>query len=104
MTAIYQGMHGTDITIMLPYLVVASTPTATPTVVPLPIVIQAPNLIGSYLEDENETDEEVHETRRQAGKEHAKAKVQKSDDKNGHHLVGVNSSHGIMDDTIKKKR
>lgn len=127
MTATYQEMHGTDVTIMLPYLVTTPTPTSVPvptstvtptstplptpiqsgpTVVPLPTVTQAPALTGSHDdEDENEADEREHEAKKQIVQERAKAEVKKNkDDKKGQHLVGVNSAHGIMDNTIKKKR
>jgi hypothetical protein len=139
MTATYQAQHGTNVTRMIPYLVVASTPTPTsvpvptstptptsvpvtptstplptstptvtpiPTVVPLPNITQAPTQTVSHDdEDENETDEVEQEVRKQGVEVHSKAEVKKrNDDNDGRHLVGVNSAHGIMDNTLKKDR
>ncbi len=128
MTATYQAMHGTDVSRMVSYLVPdptsvptntpAPTNTPSPTVTPVPTDTPSPTVSPTPTsvethhyedEDEDEAAEEEHESSNLSIKEddHDEAENKNDDDdddNNGHHLVGANSAHGTMDNTLKKER
>lgn len=66
MTATYQGMHGTDVTQMIPYLIATATPTPSPspTVTPNPIPTPGSTITeddSSEQEDENDDEDEAEQ-------------------------------------------
>lgn len=127
MTATYTSVHGTDVTMMIPYLVpdptVTPDPTSTPdpTVTPEPTTIPEPTITPEPTTAPDPTvtpspttaptprakvcdkddDDEVGEVEKY---HEPKVKLKKTRKINrGHHLVGAKSAHGVMDNTLKRE-